>query len=104
MGGRGMTTEITTKQAAKIYAALQPTLGFLTQLEVRLGELGLSPIDPYLRQVQAVRDVFHGLVVETHYRSCEGGVGRATNAGRREAELSPAEPVRSRGRIGEGAS
>ena len=70
---------ITAKQAGKIYEALQPTLGFLTQLEVRLGEMGVGPLDPYLQKVVAARDAFHGLTVETHYRSCEGGVGRAAN-------------------------
>ncbi len=76
------TNEITTRQAGKIYAALVPTLGFLTQLEVRLGEMGISPLDPYFQKVMAARDAFHGLTVETHYRSCESGVGRSKVAGR----------------------
>ena len=74
-----MTTNgITAKQAGKIYEALLPTLGFLTQVEVRLGEMGVSPLDPYFQKVVAARDAFHGLTVETHSRSCEGGgeVGR----------------------------
>lgn len=71
---------ITTKQAGKIYQALTPTLGFLTQLEVRLGEMGLSPVDPYYQKVVAARDAFHSLTVDTHYRSCTSGVCRAEAA------------------------
>lgn len=69
--------EITAKQAWKIYEALNPTLGFLTQLETRLAALGLGPLDPYFQKVVAARDAFHSLTVETHYRSCETGVCRS---------------------------
>ena len=49
-----MTREdITTRQAGKIYEALHPTLGFLTRLEERLGELGL-PDDEFGERVVAV--------------------------------------------------
>lgn len=68
--------EITTKQAEKIYLALRPTLGFLTQLEERLTALGFSSTDDFYRKVLDARDAFHRLTVETHYRSCGSGVGR----------------------------
>jgi hypothetical protein len=67
---------LTTRQAGKIYEALCPTLGFLTQLEQRLAEMGFGPLDPYYQKVKVAQDALHRLTVETHYRSCEGGVGR----------------------------
>ncbi len=71
--------ELSTTQARKIFDALHPTLGFLTQLEVRLGQLGFPPTDEYYRKVLAAREAFHRLTVETHYLSCRSGVGRIPN-------------------------
>lgn len=68
--------DLSTKQAKKIYGALHPTLGFLTQLERRLLELGISANDSYYAKVKAARDTYQQLTVETHYLSCESGVGR----------------------------
>ena len=72
-----MTGEhITTRQARKIYDALYPTLGFLTQLEMRLLDLGFPPTDDYVVRVRSARDAYQQLTVETHYLSCKSGVGR----------------------------
>jgi hypothetical protein len=65
-----MTSEdLTTKQAEKIYDALRPTLGFLTQLEQRLQEIGFSPNDGYYEKVNAALDAFRRLTIETRRRS-----------------------------------
>ncbi|MFO0840938.1 MAG: hypothetical protein U0797_00885 [Gemmataceae bacterium] len=77
-----MKEALTTLQAAKIYDALHPTLGFLTQLEARLSQLGLRPTDGYYQKVREALDAFHRLTVETHYLSCTGGVGRAQSSWR----------------------
>lgn len=69
--------DITTRQASKIYDALHPTLGFLTQLEQRLDRLGFRHDDDYYKLVATARDAFQRLTVETHYLSCESGVGRS---------------------------
>lgn len=68
--------DLSSRQARKIFDALHPTLGFLTQLERRLLELGFPPTDPYYGKVKAALDAYHRLAVETHYRACETGVGR----------------------------
>ena len=61
-----MTREdITTRQAGKIYEALHPTLGFLTRLEERLGELGLPDDDEYMGKLKAARDAYRALAAET---------------------------------------
>jgi hypothetical protein len=62
--------DLTTEQA------IQPTLGFLTQLDRRLAEHGLPPTDGYVRRVTAARDALHDLTVATHYLSLRHGVGR----------------------------
>lgn len=68
--------DLTSKQAEKIYEALRPTLGFLTQLEGRLQELGFAATDGYYEKVRAALDAYHRLTVETHYLSCKSGVGK----------------------------
>lgn len=79
-----MTREdITTRQASKIYDALHPTLGFLNQLEERLSRLGFRHDDDYYQMVKAARDTFQRLAVETHYLSCESGVGRSPRSWQR---------------------
>src|SRR6478736_6569139 len=65
-GGDMTSSDITTRQAEKIYEALRPTLGFLTQLEGRLAELGFSMTDSYFQKVTAARDAFQRLTVESH--------------------------------------
>lgn len=71
-----MTEKISVRQAAKLHAALHPTLGFLTVLEQRLLDLGIPATDAYYQKVAAARDAMHRLVVDTHYKSCASGVGR----------------------------
>ena len=68
--------DITTRQAQRIYDALFPALGFLTQLETRLSDLGFPSTDGYVEKVRAAREAFMKLTVETHYLSCGCGVGR----------------------------
>jgi hypothetical protein len=61
--------DLTTTQAGKIYEALRPTLGFLTQLDRRLRELGFPPNDGYHEKVGNALDAFRRLTTETHQRS-----------------------------------
>ncbi len=68
---------ITTRQAEKIYAALTPTLGFLTQLESRLTEVGFQATDGYYERVRAARAAFLHLTTETHALTRESRVGEA---------------------------
>lgn len=68
--------DITTRQADKVYAALVPTLGFLTQLETRLGELGFSGDDEYVVKLKAARDAYRAFAAETLKLSSEGRGGR----------------------------
>lgn len=70
--------QLTTLQAKKIYDAVFPTLGFLTQLEERLRHIGLPPNDRFYLLVVTARTAVHGLTVEAHYQSLPGGVGRQT--------------------------
>lgn len=69
-------TDLTADQARTVFAAIQPTLGFLNQLERRLAELGFPPNGGYVQRVEAARDALHDLTVATHYLSLTHGVGR----------------------------
>lgn len=69
--------ELTRIQAGKIYDALYPMLGFLSQLDGRLAELGFSPADGYLEKVRAAREAYFRLAVETHRLSCSDGAEEA---------------------------
>ena len=63
-------------QARKIRASLQPALGYLSRLQRRMELTGFPPGDPlYLATVKAQK-ALHDLLVDLHYLSCEGGVGR----------------------------
>lgn len=73
---RRATHDLSVHQAKSVYAAIQPTLGFLNQLERRLTDLGFCPTAEYLKRVQAARDALHDLTVDTHYRTLGYGVGR----------------------------
>lgn len=70
--------DITPKQAEKLLAALCPTLGFLTQLEARLGELGFTAEDEYLRKLKAASEAYRRFTADTLKLSCgERGGGPA---------------------------
>ena len=68
--------DITPRQAEKLYAALLPTLGFLTQLDERLGELGLPADDPYRSALREARDAYRALTAATLALGRPGGEGR----------------------------
>jgi outer membrane protein assembly factor BamA len=57
--------EITAVQADKVYAALVPTLGFLTQLEARLAELGFPGDDAYVVRLRAASEAYRRLTADT---------------------------------------
>ena len=63
-------------QARKIREALQTSLGYLTRLQRRMELTGFPPDDRlYVATVKA-QHAMQDLLVELHYLSCEGGVGR----------------------------
>lgn len=68
--------ELTAAEAKAIHEAVRPTLAFLTRLAERLAHLQFGPEHGYYVLVVAARDAVHALSVGTHYRTCEGGVGR----------------------------
>lgn len=68
--------DLTADQAKKVFAAIQPALGFLNRLEQRLAELGFPPNGGYAQRVTTARDALHDLTVATHYLSLTHGVGR----------------------------
>src|SRR5262249_61183912 len=64
-------------QAKKMHDALAPALGYLSRLKRRMELTGFPPDDPLFIVVRDAQSKMHSLLVELHYMSCEGGVGRS---------------------------
>jgi len=72
--------DLTTEQAAKIRAALVPTLSYLGRLRERMDKTGFTPDDKLRGLTSQAYNALHHLCVELHYLSCSGGVGRQAKA------------------------
>jgi hypothetical protein len=74
------STDLTREQARALKAKLHPMLGYLARLKRRMVRRGFLNDDPLLAAVVRAEDVMHALHVETHYLSCDSGVGRVRKA------------------------
>src|SRR5215471_14632906 len=63
-------------QIKKIHDALAPTLGYLSRLQRRMELKGFPPDDPLFQKAVKAQAAMQSLVMELHYLSCDGGVGR----------------------------
>ena len=71
------SSDLKTWQAERIHKRLVPTLGYLHTLRTRMDQRGFpGEQDKLYRLVQTAYDALHALSIETHYMSCERGVGR----------------------------
>ncbi len=70
---------IDREHAKRIQAAIQPSVGYLFRLKLRMEDVGFLPDDPLYQLVKKAYEAMHGLSVELNYRACAGGVGKAPN-------------------------
>jgi hypothetical protein len=74
------STDLTREQVRSLKNKLHPMLGYLSRLKRRMVQRGFLNDDPLLAAVVRAEDAMHALHVETHYLSCDGGVGRERKA------------------------
>jgi hypothetical protein len=54
-------------QAAKLFTALQPHVGYLYRLRERMQQVGFVPSDPLFQRVCEAYDALQALYIELHY-------------------------------------
>lgn len=59
---------------------IAPMLRFIGRVRVRLERRGYTPQHSLYRAINAAYDAMQALHVAAHYESCEGGVGRPSDA------------------------
>jgi hypothetical protein len=67
---------ITTKQAKKVKAALEPGFKYVARLLARM-EKTFAPNDPLFQKTQRAYEAMHAMKMAWHYASCQSGVGMA---------------------------
>jgi hypothetical protein len=65
---------VTTEQAKKVHAALEPGMRYLSRLVHRM-EKTWKPTDPLMDKTWKAYNAMHALMSAWHYASCESGVG-----------------------------
>lgn len=70
------SNELTHEQAARIRAALAPSVRYLGKLKDRMDQVGFLPHDPLYELVKDAYNAVHHLSMDLHYRSCKSGVYR----------------------------
>ena len=71
------SSQITTEQAAKLFAVIRPTVGYLSRLVQRMERRGFPPDDQLLQLATAAFDRMYHLSMTLHYMSVKEGVGRS---------------------------
>src|SRR5436309_1144254 len=70
------SSQLKTWQAKKLDDRLRPTLGYLFRLAQRMQKQGFPDNDKLYRLTVKSYEALHQLCVETHYLSCQSGVGQ----------------------------
>ena len=70
--------QIDRMHARQIRDSLYPAGNYLIRLRERMDKVGFASSDPLYRLVMRAQEIMQALSMELHYRSWEGGVGRAT--------------------------
>ena len=68
--------DLTAEQNRALAKRVQPLLGYLTRLQMRMDAEAFPADDSLLLLVRRAQAAVEALHVELHYRSCDGGVGR----------------------------
>jgi len=63
-------------QTDKMSAQLRPTLAYLCRLQARMEKRGFTADDNLYRLVCTAQGIMQELVMDLHYLSCDGGVGK----------------------------
>lgn len=63
------------EHAAQINKSLHRSLNYLFRLQRRMCRVGFPPTDRLLQLVETAYNAMLALSVETHYLSCDSGVG-----------------------------
>jgi phosphoribosylpyrophosphate synthetase len=64
--------------ARKIHDTVRPYASYLVRLKERMEKVGFPLTDTLYQMVLKAQTAAQSLTMDLHYRSCAGGVGRAT--------------------------